>query len=393
MLVEFSFENFFSFAEEASVSFELGKRPAKSGYDYIYNEENRLNTAIAVVGPNGGGKTNLLRPLYFLFWFMEHSFSELKPDESLPFLPHFLNDAPSKLMLRFLLNGSEYKYEVELSESGIIHEGLYMKAQGALKYKFLFVRQKNGDSFQYKQKGFGLTLRQVGIWRSNASTISTAIHHQVPLALEINRFLEHVYTNLHLGGRDNFSGSKLIESANFFHENEKYVSKMEEALSSFDLGLSKVELKKTTAQTDFGKKEDIVIPVGIHKKGDKEFKVPFFMESTGTQSAFVLLEQVLPALSNGGVVLIDEIDNDLHPHILPYILDWFRFDNPKHAQIVFTCHTPEILNILMKHQVYLVEKIEQESEAWRLDEVEGLRSDDNLYAKYMAGALSAVPNF
>jgi predicted ATPase len=80
--------------------------------------------------------------------------------------------------------------------------------------------------------------------------------------------------------------------------------------------------------------------------------------------------------------------------LLPHILDLFKHEhsNPHDAQIIFTCHTPEILNLLMKHQVYLVEKENQESEAWRLDEVTGLRADDNLYAKYMAGALSAVPN-
>jgi predicted ATPase len=107
-----------------------------------------------------------------------------------------------------------------------------------------------------------------------------------------------------------------------------------------------------------------------------------------------MLAQVLPILTFGGIAIIDEIDNDLHPHMLPKILDWFRFEhtNPHSAQIIFTCHTPEVLNLLMKHQVYLVEKTNQNSEAWRLDDVKGLRADDNLYAKYMAGALSAVPN-
>ena len=65
---------------------------------------------------------------------------------------------------------------------------------------------------------------------------------------------------------------------------------------------------------------------------------------------------------------------------------------PHQAQLIFTCHTPEVLNRLQKHQVYLCEKHDQCSTAWRLDEVVGLRADDNLYAKYMAGALGAVPD-
>ena len=95
-------------------------------------------------------------------------------------------------------------------------------------------------------------------------------------------------------------------------------------------------------------------------------------------------------------LVIDELDNDLHPHLVPQLLQWFEFDetNPHQAQLIFTCHTPEVLNLLQKHQVYLVEKQNQYSEAWRADDIKGLiRSDDNLYAKYMAGALGATPNF
>ena len=66
--------------------------------------------------------------------------------------------------------------------------------------------------------------------------------------------------------------------------------------------------------------------------------------------------------------------------------------NPHGAQLLFTCHAVEVLNLLHKAQVMLVEKDEHnQSTAWRLDSVSGVRNDDNLYAKYMAGAYGAVP--
>jgi len=47
-----------------------------------------------------------------------------------------------------------------------------------------------------------------------------------------------------------------------------------------------------------------------------------------------------------------------------------------------------------KSQVMLVQKDEDcESTASRMDAVEGIRNDDNFYAKYMAGAYGAVPVF
>ena len=170
---------------------------------------------------------------------------------------------------------------------------------------------------------------------------------------------------------------------------------MVEILCGFDMGLSSVAIDETEVQDQQGNSSKIFMPFGVHAYKETEFKLPFFEESSGTQSAFVLLHRILPVLENGGLAIIDEIDNDLHPHMLPHILELFKFEhtNPHQAQIIFTCHTPEVLNLLMKHQVYLVEKEGQESDAWRLDDVVGLRSVDNLYAKYMAGALSAVPNF
>jgi hypothetical protein len=68
--------------------------------------------------------------------------------------------------------------------------------------------------------------------------------------------------------------------------------------------------------------------------------------------------------------------------------------NPRHAQLLFTCHAVEVLNLIHKSQVMLVQKNQDcESTACRLDAVAGIRNDDNFYAKYMAGAYGAVPEF
>jgi hypothetical protein len=52
----------------------------------------------------------------------------------------------------------------------------------------------------------------------------------------------------------------------------------------------------------------------------------------------------------------------------------------------------EVLSLLHKAQVVLVEKKQDsQSSAWRLDQVKGIRADDNLYAKYMGGSYGAIP--
>jgi AAA15 family ATPase/GTPase len=158
--------------------------------------------------------------------------------------------------------------------------------------------------------------------------------------------------------------------------------------------LSQVRIEKHTITRESGLAEEVYIPYGVHLVAEKEHALMMMQESSGTQGAYLLLSRILPALQSGGLAVIDELEADLHPHLLAPILDLFfsTHTNPYNAQLIFTCHSLEILSLMHKSQVVLVEKDENcQSEAWRLDEVKGVRSDDNLYAKYMAGAYGAVP--
>ncbi|MGJ4748927.1 AAA family ATPase, partial [Leptospira sp. SA-E8] len=116
-------------------------------------------------------------------------------------------------------------------------------------------------------------------------------------------------------------------------------------------------------------------------------------ESNGTQTAFKQLRYLLSVLANGGIAVIDELESDMHPHMIQPLLDLFAspHTNPHNAQIIFTSHSIEVMGLLGKSQVFLVEKNDCESAAWRLDTMDGVRSQDNLYAKYMSGAYGAVP--
>jgi len=67
--------------------------------------------------------------------------------------------------------------------------------------------------------------------------------------------------------------------------------------------------------------------------------------------------------------------------------------NPHHAQLLFSCHSIELMKSLDKYQILLVEKDEYGySRVIRMDEIKGVRSDENIYAKYDSGAYGAIPN-
>jgi len=197
-------------------------------------------------------------------------------------------------------------------------------------------------------------------------------------------------------GRRLLDEAALLTAAKYFAAQPEHNTKMSALLASWDLGLSDVDIREIPAASPEEPSKTVWYPFGRHKSALSEILLPFAVESSGTQAAFVLLSHLLQTLEIGGLAVIDEFENDLHPHMLEPILDLFGnpATNPHDAQLIFTCHAVEVLNLIHKSQVTLVEKSEDcESAACRLDEVEGIRNDDNYYAKYMAGAYGAIPNF
>jgi len=122
--------------------------------------------------------------------------------------------------------------------------------------------------------------------------------------------------------------------------------------------------------------------------------LPVQYESSGTKQLFILFKTILQVLDRGGIAILDELDVSLHPDIIAALFDLFSQTetNPHNAQFIFSTHSHGILSKLDKYQIILTEKNSKcGSEAWRLDEMENVRADDNYYSKYIAGAYGAVP--
>jgi AAA15 family ATPase/GTPase len=392
MLKSFSVSNFQSFHEQVEISLELNKHAPYDNRAFETSAGSRLTKALAVIGPNASGKTTLIKSLAFLAWFIKQSFQS-KVDAPIPLISHFgANNKASRFQVDFEIDGKDWRYQLVVSETRVYSEHLYCKLTRA--YSYVFTRDWNAATNLYdiKQHQFGLNQREAMRVRENASLLSTAAQYQVPLALKICSM--QVCTNMHVLGRHHINDWQINGASAVYSANEHLRSAMAKLLKSWDLGLNDIRIERQSITLENGEKDEIYIPYGVHKVGDIEHSLVLKQESSGTQSAYLLLSRLLPVLSTGGLAVIDELEADLHPHMLVPLLNLFFSPdtNPHNAQIIFTCHSIEVLSLLHKSQVILVEKDEQcQSHAWRLDEVKGIRADDNLYAKYMGGAYGAVP--
>lgn len=357
-------------------------------------DNQRASKLLALVGANGCGKTNILKSLAFVHWFVSHSFTTLEPQAAIPVTPHFLGvDQPTAFSIEFELDQQVWRYNLELTDQRVLHESLYR-----YDYRFAYIFKRDWDE---KRQGyrvvakpeFDLPRREALRVRQNTSLIATAAQYNVPMAIALSQL--NVVSNINSLGRVSLNSvEQLLQAAESLNSQIEIFDGVGHLLRNWDLGLSGLRIKEQTGSDERQGKKKVYLPYGLHTIDNHEFELPLFNESSGTRSAFTLLSKVLPVLKSGGVAVIDELESDLHPHMLATVLDLFVSPetNPHDAQLLFSTHSHEIMNGLLKEQILLVEKDSRlNTDAYRLDEVEGVRSDDNYYAKYMAGAYGAVP--
>lgn len=403
MLHSFALKNFLSFKERTEVSFALTQKASSHGWDAPSPGGQRLATALAVIGANGAGKTSLIKPVAFLSWFINHSFLQSAPNAQIPIKPHF--SAPNEPVEFEIeaddLDGILWRYVLKATPERVLHEAIY-KRPNKKRARFSYVFERDWDEatreYVIKQDGFGLNPTEAKKVRPNASLISTAAQYGVEVAQHL--IGANVASNIMQVGRVD-PNLGFINASIFFHENAALKKQMETLLHNLDFGLSGVEIRKLdmTMPPDMKLPDGTKLPsqyqvMGVHTlKDGSRHELQMLEESSGTRMAFTQLWYLLSVLANGGIAAIDELESDMHPHMIEPLLDLFAspHTNPHNAQIIFTSHSIEVIGLLGKSQVFLVEKKDCESEAWRLDTMDGVRVQDNLYAKYMSGAYGAVP--
>lgn len=402
MIHSFSCKNFYSFNDLVTVNFGVNdKAPDNDGYFNTLSGA-RLSKIETVIGPNASGKTNLLKVLPFLKWLIVDSFVS-NPSDPLPIKPFLFGESkkqPSELSVDFEIAENIYTYRFVLNDKKILTEELKVRNKTSQKVtsKKMFSREWDEKAGNYSLDDKNFNLPKDFPLRANASVISTGIRLSHKESQDVLNFWQKVGTNVIEPGWVGdwllrSGGQQLLEALDFFSEskNEALKKAAEKLLSRFDIGLESFNIKKEK------KENSVSINVQVaHSFGGRTEYLPMQYESSGTKQLFVLLKTILLVLDKGGVAVLDEFDVNLHPEMVRALFELFiqPETNSTNAQMLFSTHSHLILSKLDKYQIILIEKNGKgASESWRLDEVSGVRADDNYYAKYIAGAYGAVPKF
>ena len=219
-------------------------------------------------------------------------------------------------------------------------------------------------------------------------------------------------------GSDLFSSHKTSKS--ICNENKKsFKEKVEIFLSAVDTGIKavNVDINKANAEESLptfanelsdAMKKRLMDEVSMkltasHDLYEGEQKIgethlDFKEESFGTRKLYALASYIIESLEEGTLLVIDELDNSLHPLISSLILSLFNNPktNKKNAQLITASHDPSLLNpnLIRRDQIWFTEKkLNGATSLYSLVEFDKkeVRAQTSFSDWYLTGRFDAIP--
>lgn len=420
MLVDFSLENYRSFASQQSISMVAGTS-AQRKERFSTSSGNSfapfLLRGACVFGPNGAGKSTLVKAIYFFRNFVISSAKDRQEGEEIDVTPfNFdkeLSNAPSKFEATFIHEGTLYVYGFSVNSSRVLLEWMNSRPnQPGTKNRTLFYREFNEKSLSYE---WYINRDQVRgdkeVWknstRDNALFLSTAIQLKAETFKKpfdwISNYLHVIESSTRLdrgftakqvaeeGWKDRVL--KVLKVADL-KVHDISVELKEPELEDIDVKwLSKTGIEKLKKEIG-GRK--IATIYTSHKNSDGSMTpLDFGEESDGTQVVFGLTGPLLDVIDNGYTLVVDELHNSLHPFVLRSIVDLFHDPklNSNGAQLIFTSHETSVLAKGCMHQdeIWLVDtNSKEQSQLNPLSDFK-VRDTGSFQKPYLDGRYGAVP--
>jgi len=373
----------------------------------VKTEYGRLIKSAFVFGANGSGKSNFIKAIDYMKSIV---LAELSLQSKMVaginnfIFSEIANETPSIFEVEFIADGLVYEYGFELLNGEVNKEYLYKKTK---RMTPVFIRtspdfkdislSKDMDSVK------GLTKNT----RRDTLFLYWANGGNNEMAMTVYRWFESIQIF------DTEDTIRLLSATiEYLEENSggknsvlDLLQKADVNILDFDIELSEENkfinkaLKKSVAEK-IPPVRSVNLVTKHHFYNEKWEKsgivsTPVSFESAGTRKLFEIAGPVIRALETGSVVFIDELDSQLHPILVRFLVMMFNSisKNPKNAQLI--CNTHDVLLLdedIRRDQVYFTEKDEYGvSKLYSLTDFKGVRKESKLLKQYLLGAFGATP--
>ena len=426
MLIEFNFANYRSFREPTVLSMEAtGLGSLKSCL--IYHGNKKIVPCAAIYGKNGGGKSNVIRAFWFATQFIKTAQRTQHENAAIPVQPFMLDDfsgkAPTSFDFTYIHNGIKYNYGFSATRQGITEEHLYHwpKGQQAL----VFTRRKQESQFvtnnlKRRRELIAETIAPNQLYFAVACTMNEQacinamawFRDEVYFSRTYSDFPDYLLeysddSNMLTAIADYAKAADVgIQDMQFEFRNKDIADpqnipseipeEIRAALAQFLQALSDASTV-SEHKLRMGEVRATSFHRGINRNGESaNYALQLADESDGTRRLMSLAPDIEKVLRCGGVLLVDELEKEIHPMLVQYIVAKFQSSssNPNHAQLIFTTHDTELLNmeLLRKDEIYFVDKDRENgvSSLYSISDF-GTATGENIRKGYLMGKYGATP--
>ena len=403
MVLEIRLSNFFSIKDEIIIDFRaanINSANARALVDNVFQHgKTDVLKTMVMYGANASGKSNVIKAIHFCntMVFRSHMHNENTVFNFKPFKFDEYFNKPSKYFIRFISKEIEYEYAFSLTNTQILEESLHYYPKGRIKE--IFTRDETRGKEKSEIYTFGNVIRRPMDVAENTSNktlyISRASQMDRDIPKEIFNYFHNTFILQYLG-----FGLNTIEKLS--QENK---SVLIDALKIADSDIVDVKIKSLKEQGEnFNANldtltvtvEEVVqerLQITTYHKRDPQRAFDFLKEeSQGTIKLFFIMLTIMDVVKNNKILLIDEIEESLHPKIIEYIFNFFRAS--KSAQLLCTTHNTKFLDLkkMRKDQIYFVNKKDDAStDVYSLYDFSDFRDTMDLEKAYLQGRFDAVP--
>ena len=379
-----------------------------------------------IFGANASGKSTILRAMADMRVVVLNSFRQGNQETRLSRHPFLLRsqgiERPSSFSIDLILDGVRWQYGFEINDHQVFDEYACYYPKGRQALVFRRNRDDRDPSFGPAFRSSGRTLarlvRKNALLLSVAGAVADGSGDERPdIVTLIGPLFNWFRTNLDLIESDN-RDERVAYTAKLL-ETPKAEAAMIALLQAADLGVSKIErvqsdpelterlrrafrVRDGREEESGAGQEEQFLPsdlVRLHHMGSEgPVSIDPKHESQGTLVWLSMLGPVLDTIRSGSVVLVDELDASLHPHLVQQFIRLFqnRKTNPWCAQLIFNAHDPTILGdsaqrSLGRDQIWLTEK--NADGATTLYSMADFRpkGEEALGRRYLQGRYGGVP--
>lgn len=420
VLKSISAENFASFAEKVTFTCVADGSKKEYAMNTFESGDEVINKVSYVYGSNGSGKTffcKILREIQRMIALSPLSMmksSQIKAlfpsEELLKPIPKFAFDIayqelPTTLGIDMIIDDVTYHYEFSVLEQKIVHELLTKKYRRTEK-----ILERTSPSFQditvkSELKGFEDTKRVVkedALCLVMAAMLNNDFANMLVDAIKEINIFNMTSPRLNPGELEAFSEERIKKYVKILKKADPTIRGMQVKYEEEEVARQKVDSDDfenreiiQTKTTVGVKTEHALYDHGIEIESGTD-QIDFFRdESLGTVKLFTTLPHLFDVLEKGGILVLDEIENSLHPALVKEMISLFinEESNPYHAQLICTTHQPLLVSENVKRdQIWILSKDEfGKSSLKRLSDKSFSRTKVNLTNKILEGALGCNP--